>query len=195
MGSRGKIDVKGAVECRIDSYATTREIISGVGVKEKSEGKFGGMGAMLEGEVVHNGIGKGIIKPYVGARFGIVNTKGFKEEGASLGLEVKDSNYVRGSIRTGIKTEVEKEKVKYTIGVGIECIVVGREKELESTFVGLKDTFKIKSVKEGIIRGEVELGLDYEVSERTGVYAKVTGGVGSYSNIGGNVGLKYAFGR
>jgi hypothetical protein len=184
MGSIGKIDIKGVVEGRMDNFTTTREIISGVGVKEKSEGKFGGMGAMLEGEIEYKGIKKGIIRPYVGARIGITNTEGFKEKGeSSLKLEeVKDSKYVRASMRTGVRARIEKEKAKYSVGAGIECLALGREKELKCKFDKEETERKIKSVKEGVVRGELELGLEYEVNERTGVYAKVTGGVGSYND-------------
>jgi outer membrane autotransporter protein len=196
MSSRGKIDIKGIVGGSIDKYVTTREINID-NDKEKSEGKFGGMGAMAEGEIGYNGIKEGTIRPYVGARVGIiVNTKGFKEEGKNpLGLEVKDNNYLRASIRTGIRTKVEKKKVRYNMGIGIECLALGRENELKSSFGAEGTDMKIKSVEEGIIRGEGEIGIEYEVNEEVGIYAKATGGIGSYSDIGGNIGFKYAFGR
>jgi hypothetical protein len=81
------------------------------------------------------------------------------------------------------------------MGIGVECLAVGRENELKRSFVDLKTATRVKSVKEGIMRGEGDIGIEYEINERTGAYAKATLGIGSYSNIEGNIGFKYAFGR
>jgi predicted outer membrane repeat protein len=188
-GSRRDIDIKAVVEGRMDKYTTTREGED----KKINEGKFGDIGVAAEGEVVYNGL-KSAIRPYVGIRIGVLSTEGFKEEGETP-LDVKDNNYVRGSMRAGIRTRVEKKKIKCTIGVGVECCAIGRENEIKGTVVKTGEEFRIKSVKEGVIRGEGEIGIEYELNGRTGIYAKALGGVGSYSDIGGNIGVRYVFGR
>ncbi|MDR3125175.1 MAG: hypothetical protein LBU10_04830 [Endomicrobium sp.] len=54
----------------------------------------------------------------------------------------------------GIRTRVEKNKIKCKMGVGLECSVIGLENEINGRVMETGEEFRIKGVKEAKIRGE-----------------------------------------
>ena len=193
-----------------DKYKTTREIIGG---DSKGEGEFGGIRGSIEVEGGYNIKVKEVknssknkiekqamkeiqVRPYGGIRGVVVKTEGFKETGTHvLRLEVKENNYVRTTIRTGIGIKGEGEVIKWAIGGGIECCAMGRYNEIKSVIIGEKEEFKARSVEEGIIKGEGNVRVEYEMTKQVGAYIDGRIGIGSgYNDISGNVGVRYTFG-
>jgi hypothetical protein len=206
---RGKVDIKTIIEGSVDKYKTTREPMVGIS-KEKSEGEFGGIKGSIEVEGGYNikvregskpkskleqQLMKEIeIRPYGGIRGVIVKTDGFKETGTyPLRLEVKENNYVRATIRTGIGIKGEGDILRWAAGAGVECCAIGRHNEINNVIIDTKEEFKSKSMGEGTIKGEGEVSLEYDITQKVGAYVDGRLGLGSgYSNI--NVGIKCVFG-
>jgi predicted outer membrane repeat protein len=209
---RGEIDIKCIIEESLDKYKTTREVMIN-NKKEKSDGKFGGIRGSIEVEGGYNINLKEKkqsnknpeekmdlkLRPYVGIRTVLVKTDGFKETGTNpLGLEVKANSYLRTTLRTGVGLKGEgkvKEKViRWEAGAGLECCAAGRYNEIKNNILNTEEEFKSRSVEEGLLKGEGNIKAEYEITDKVEAYIDGRLGAGNgYSDIGGNIGIRYAF--
>ncbi|MDR3275296.1 MAG: autotransporter outer membrane beta-barrel domain-containing protein, partial [Endomicrobium sp.] len=135
------------------------------------------------------------VRPYAGIRAGITHTEGFKERGEDvLRLEVKENNYVKTLLRAGIGLKKAGEGFRWNMSVGVESILTGRRAEIESKFVDTEEVFKSRSVEEGALAGEVDLGAGYNISDSIEIYANGRAEAGSKRrSLYGNIGVRYSF--
>jgi hypothetical protein len=77
----------------------------------------------------------------------------------------------------------------------LECCAAGRYNETKAVFSDTKEEFKSRSVEEGLLKGEGNIKAEYDITDKVGAYIDGRVGVGNgYSDIGGNIGIRYTFG-
>jgi outer membrane autotransporter protein len=203
-----KMEVKGLICGDVDKYETSR-MIAEEGVSEDVEikGDFGGVSCNIDIEgcykipLLDSEVMGGVeLKPYIGSETIIINTKGFEESNKMIGLKVEGNTYVKSGIRAGVGIKGEKERLKWNIGGGINCVLTGREGELNSKMIASENykfenpRMKSRSISLGMMEFECELGGRYKVSNNIDIYAGMNVVTTSnYSDLNGNVGLRYAF--
>jgi hypothetical protein len=113
-------------------------------------------------------------------------------------LEVKENNYIRTTIRTGVglkgEGKVREKAIRWEVGGGLECCASGRYNEIKAVFSDTKEEFKARSAEEGLLKGEGNIKAEYDITDKVEAYIDGRLGAGSgYSDIGGNIGVRYAF--
>ncbi|MCL2485071.1 MAG: autotransporter domain-containing protein [Endomicrobia bacterium] len=135
-------------------------------------------------------------RPYVGVEIDDVNYKGFTESGAgAVNLEVKGGNYIRSAARLGAGIEYDKTEWSVYARAEGKYLMTGFEPEVESRFEGTNTHFTTKGTEEGKLQIGLGLGGEMFVSENWKLFANANYYTAErYSNMYGNVGVRYVFG-
>jgi hypothetical protein len=135
------------------------------------------------------------LRPYIGIKAGIVKTDGFKETGTNLlRLEVEENNYIRTAVRAGVGLKGKGKIIRWEAGAGVECCAAGRYNEIKAVFLDTKEEFKSRSAGEGLLKGEGNIKVEYNITDKAGAYIDGRLGAGNgYNDIRCRVGIRYAF--
>jgi uncharacterized protein with beta-barrel porin domain len=189
-----KYEVKAMLLGSLDKFNTERYVL---GNKAKADINAVTISADVEGALKYKLNEEIIIKPYAGLEAENVNYGSFKEKGAGiLDLEVNGGNYFRSAGRIGAGVEYEKSKWIAYAKAEWKYIMSGREPEIESVFKGTREEFKSRGVEEGAMEAGIGAGAEMKVTDNLKVYANANYYIADrYSNISGNIGARYMFGK
>jgi len=163
-----------------------------------ADGNFNGLtlGFDIEGAFVTYVSETVYLRPFAGLEFKNTNYDGFQEKGAGdLSLSVKGDNYSRSLARIGINAVSDAESdFEWYGGVDGQYVLNGDEPQIDSSFGGTNVIFASKGAKEGDIIFGVSGGVSYRFLKNMKTFANLSFHASdSYTDIYGNVGLRYMF--
>lgn len=134
-------------------------------------------------------------RPYAGLEFANANYKDFSESGAGMySLDVDGGNYLRSAGRVGAGLHYEKD-IWYLYGnLEGKYLFSGTEPEIENVFDGTSASFKTRGTEEGALEIGVGAGASVILADGLKLFANANYyGADNYSNLFGNIGLRYTF--
>ncbi|MDR2191682.1 MAG: autotransporter domain-containing protein [Endomicrobium sp.] len=188
-----KYEVKAMLLGSYDIFNTQRQVL---GQTAKSDISAITISADAEGAMKFELSKEMQIRPYIGVEAAAANYGNFKESGTDANLDINAGSYIRSAARIGAGIEYEKERISVYAKTEGKCLLSGTEPEIESVFENTDETFKSRGTKEGSIEIGIAAGMQVEIAKDWKGYANVNYyGAQNYTNIYGNIGIKYLFGK
>ncbi|MCL2144388.1 MAG: OmpA family protein [Endomicrobia bacterium] len=187
-------EVKGLLLGSMDTFDTKREVLGAY-----ADGVIDALtiSADLEGALKFELTERMLLRPFIGLEAANVNYKSFDEKGAGMyNLNVNGGNYFRSSARVGAGIEYVRHKWGAYASAEARYLITGYKPEVESVFVNTDIEFLSRGTTEGQIEGGINAGVEKKITNNFKVFANANlTAADRYGYIGGNVGLRYVFGR
>jgi predicted outer membrane repeat protein len=189
---KDKYVIKATVLGSYDIFDTRRAVMG-----QTAKGEIGALTiiADAEGSFKYGIKEYATLIPYAGIEWEDTNYAGFKESGAGIyNLDVESGNYIRSALRAGSAIEYEKNKVSGYAKAEIKYLLIGATPEIRSEFNATGINFGSRGSQEGSVGIGIGAGGKVKVRENLIVYGSINYyGAERYSNIYGNVGVRYVF--
>jgi predicted outer membrane repeat protein len=190
---RDKYEIKAMLLGSYDIFNTERKVM---GQTAKADINAFTINADIEGSLKYKISERLKFKPYTGIELQDANYGSFKENGAGIyNLDVESGNYIRSAARIGTAIEYEKERVSAYAKAEGKYLLSEAMLEIKNRFRDIPAIFSSRGSQEGKIEIGIGAGGEVRVSKSLIAYANVNYyGAQRYSNIYGNVGIRYMFG-
>jgi len=194
-------EVKAMITGTIDKYDTTRNIpLSSYLASEadrNANANFNGntIGGDVEGALKIGVANNTNFRPYLGIEAKNVSYDSFKETGANgLDVDVNAGNYLRTAGRVGAQIGYDDKTWAGYVGLEGQYLLTGSKYEIQGAFEGTDIDFLSRGYEEsGVILG-ANIGGSVRIVEGLKIFVNGQAYTANkYSNIYGNVGLRYNF--
>ncbi|MCL2485160.1 MAG: hypothetical protein FWF00_03490 [Endomicrobia bacterium] len=189
---------KAALGYEGQSYDITRSVnVSAIDAVRSAKSEFNSYVLEADAETSYNIPVSGIISlnPFAGINGSWAHYGGFTETGADiLSLKIDGSNVFVSNVRIGVSANAEVAKLRLGLSLEYNRILSGYMHEFNGTLNGETEVFETVGSEPGKDIAGLNLTADYAIASDVKLFA---GGVfktgENYSNLYGNIGVRYSF--